>query len=221
MNKKAIAIYSKVSIPGAKIQITKAFFASSAKGKCQTKHCIVLLASVKHGKIAVGEKISFHNGISIIEDEISRIEILGAPVNIAYEGVEVGICLKYSRLRSILVKPSKIKEKHTKTSMMAVSGGLFSGTLEIASIIDAYFVPGAKNSCGGSGIVFGIIANGPISTGKKFIFKVNGNMVFEDTIRCIRDNEDNPIPSLNAGLGFIALEECMAEEFVAKPVIYA
>lgn len=96
------ANFLDISIPGAEIEITAGFHASSARSKCSTKHNTVLLATVKKGKIAKGETLVIVNGDDKTKDLIARIEMHNKPVTVAYEGSDVGICLMMSRLRKVL-----------------------------------------------------------------------------------------------------------------------
>lgn len=106
--------------------------------------------------------------------------------------------------------------EQTKSSMIPVSGALHVGDEMIAEVNSVFNVPRTKNSCKGSGIVFGVFVKKQISINDLFVFKINGNMRFEDTIVGIQDENRKDMQTIEAGRAAIAVKDSMVEFFLAN-----
>jgi len=82
--------------------ITGIFVASSARTKCGTKHCTILLVTVTGGKIRVGQEISISINGNIVEDAIVYMEKHKTSVDSAQKDDQVGICLHESSLKKFV-----------------------------------------------------------------------------------------------------------------------
>jgi len=89
--------------------ITGICTASSAKDKCPTKHCTVLLVKVIEGHLTLHQSIDiFIDGMGVRKaDLVMRIERQDYSVGDAITGDEVGLCLYESDITDLLPAAAK------------------------------------------------------------------------------------------------------------------
>ncbi len=73
--------------------LTHIFIASSARDKCKTHHCTIILVNIIEGKITKREKIEIVINNEKRMDTVCRIEKNKQEVPFAQAGEKVGICL--------------------------------------------------------------------------------------------------------------------------------